>query len=44
MGFAIITGLVTLSVFAGAAVMACCMLAGIVDRDTFPTTQPELGE
>lgn len=41
MAFAIITGLVALSLFAGIAVMACCMIAGIVDRDTFPT---KLGE
>lgn len=44
MGFAILTGLMALSLFAGAAILACCMIAGIVDRDTFPTTQPELGE
>lgn len=44
MAFAIITGLMALSVFAGIAVMACCMISGIVDRDTFPTTQPDLGE
>ena len=37
MGFAILTGLMALSLFAGAAILACCMIAGIVDRDTFPT-------
>ena len=37
MGFAIGFALAAVCILAGAAVMACCIISGIVDRDTFPT-------
>ena len=41
MVFAIGFALASVCILAGVAIVACCIISGIVDRDTFPT---KLGE